>query len=332
MKKGPYASHRQQYKAAIGQLAEAPIVCVFGDCEFLVNRVKGQLEQRLAKQGYLVEAKAEQQAFKENWQDWLSARGLFQSQIAYSVAVKGDAKLKAALTAIKGPEDTANKVILACGQKSLAAGITKQLSRLGAVQISCKEPYANEASAVIGDLAKAEKLNLDQRAIAALASHLGPSPALVANELAKLALIFSGQPGPHSADAIAPHIGAIKEDQAFTLEKLLLNGKIAEAQLLVHQLLAKGDAPLMVLAILTGFFRKMHSLHLCAAHERAGVLSSLRVPPFAHRDYFSALPRYSEPLCGRLLARCQAADLTFKSSPADPAVVLSHVVLTAATG
>lgn len=323
----PYASHRMELKAALAALGDAPIIAVYGDSEFLVNKVGRDLEQRLTHKGYLIEAKAEQAAFKENWQDWFSERGLFQSKIAYSLRCKADNRLKAALGGITMPEAAANTLVLLTQQKSLPAGLTKELSRLKAVTVSCKEPYAKEAPALIADLAKAEQLHLDQRAVALLARHLGSSPALLAGEIAKLALIFAGDDqGSLSADAIAPHIGAIKEDQAFALEKLLLAGKYADAQVLVSQLLAKGDAPLMVLAILAQFFRKMLSLQLSPAPDRAGALSSLRVPPFAHRDYFSAMPRYPEALCGRALARCQNADLLFKSSKADSAVVLSEVI------
>lgn len=344
MRKGPYATHRLQYKSALTDLAKTPIICAVGDCEFLVNRVKGELEQRLAsKGGYLVEAYGDvasgaAKAYKSNWQDWFVERGLFQSQIAYSLNVKGDAKLKAALAAIQSvppsEEGGGNKLLLFCRQKSLPAGVTKELKRLKAVQIACKEPYDSEARAVITDMAKAEGLNLDGSATQALARHLGANPALIANELAKLALIFAGDSGPGvdttgralRADDVAVHIGAIKEDQAFTLESLLLAGNTAKAQLLMAQLLAKGDAPLMVLAIVTGFFRKLHSIHLSPAHERGEVLTSLRVPGFIHRDYFAAVRRYSEPLCGRALARCQAADQLFKSSPADPQLVLAGIL------
>lgn len=326
MRKGPYATYRLQFKDALSQLDTTPIVIGVGDCEFLVNRVKAELEQRLAKKGYLIEGKTEQQAYQQAWQEFFSERGLFQSQITYTVAVKADTKLKSALSGITSATDSANRLLLFCKQKSLSAGITKELKRLGGVQIACKDPYDSEAKAVITDLAKSAKLSLSQSAIDVIARHLGANPALISNELSKLSLIFADHSAELSADDVAPHIGAIKEDQAFTLESLLLQGKVAKAQLLLSQLLAKGDAPLMVLAIVTGFFRKLHSIHLCPAHDRAGVLSSLRVPPFIHRDYFAAINRYSEPICGRALAQCQAADQRFKSSPADPELVLSSIL------
>ncbi len=203
-------------------------------------------------------------------------------------------KLGAWLKDIKISAAIKNHIILEFGEK-IPAEITRQTARLHAVMLPCEEPTTPlECGKIVSTLAKREGITLQDDAIKLLLDSAGLDLGKLDNEIRKLALIFHDRKEPITAAEVAPVAGHLREDHVFELFGLLRNRQRARAQLLIDQLLDRGEKAIALVGILSRFARET------AARQPQRGLLGLRL--------------------------CADADIRLKSSPMPDALVLGRIV------
>ena len=229
--------------------------------------------------------------FKTLW----SQTSLFEPESLYFVRrCDKVTKLGAWLKEVKTPGSIKNRLVLEFGDK-VPAEILKQAARLSASTLPCEEPTsALEFGKIIATLAKREGLVLQDDAVKLLLDSMGLDLDRLDNELRKLSLIYHGRTEPLTAVDIAPVAGHLREDHVFELFGLLRNKQRAKSQLLIDQLLERGEKSIALVGILSRFARE-------------------------------AMPRQPERGL-RGLRLCADADIRLKSSPISDGLVLGRIV------
>ncbi|MFN8277698.1 MAG: DNA polymerase III subunit delta [Chitinophagales bacterium] len=169
----------------------------------------------------------------------------------------------------------------------------KEISKL-AVYFESKGVYENQVAPIVRDMAKSQKLKLDDEALQVLIENVGTDLGTLANELSKLKIAI-GDTRTITVSDIEGFTGLSREYNAFALNQPL--GTRQERQ--VHKVVQyyssnpKSAPMVLILGSLFGYFQKLYVL---ASHKGASerdAASLLGVAPFAVKDYFAAIGHYS---------------------------------------
>jgi DNA polymerase III delta subunit len=229
--------------------------------------------------------------FKTLW----SQTSLFEPESLYFVRRCDKlSKLGAWMKEVKTPGAIKNRLILEFGDK-VPAEVNRQAARLEAAILPCEEPSSVlEFSKIVATLAKREGLILQDDAVKLLLDSMGLDLGRLDNELRKLSLIYHGRTEPLTVADIASVAGHLREDHVFELFGLLRNKQRAKAQLLIDQLLERGEKSIALVGILSRFARE-------------------------------AIPRQTERGL-RGLTLCADADIRLKSSRISEGLLLGRIV------
>lgn len=266
------------------------LTLIHGPSEFLrmramasIKNIWGRLDP--SDPQHVEASTVDQVAFRGMW----AQVSLFEPEIVYVVRrCDKHTKLATWLKEIKTAESIRTHLILEFGEK-IPAEIQRQAQRLHATMIPCVEPTsAAECGKVVASLAKREGIVLAEDAIRLLTDAMGPDLAKLQNEIQKILLIHHGRKEPLRAVDIAGMVGSLREDHVFELFNVLRSRQGAKAQLLVEQLLDRGEKAIALTGILTRYARE-----LIAKNPKKGV-RGLRV--CAETDLLLKSSRVSEPL------------------------------------
>jgi DNA polymerase-3 subunit delta len=306
-------------------------LCIYGTSEFLLNHtvelVRRHAEDKLGLPITALEATTLDAA---GLASMLGQASLFEPATAYLVRrVEAAKSLGTLLKAAKG--STGNLVILVHKGEAPLAAVRTELERLGAAAIPCFDPYASDVPPLVRHMARARGLNLAHAAGEVLMESVGADLAKLDNELQKLALIFADRAGKGveiGPRDIAPHLGMLREDDAFQLDRLLLARQTAKAHALAGSLLSRGEKGLALLGILASHCRNaLRCIELMAKGVPATELpSALRLPPFIVKSYSQALRGADPKRYVRCLARIQECDVHLKTSGLSEDACLAYVI------
>lgn len=292
------------YISALKQIVSAKtttemprLIIIHGGSEFLRMRAMSAIKAAWSK----FSADSESQSMEGSSLDPLgfktlwSQTSLFEPESLYFVRrCDKVTKLGTWLKEIKIPGSIKNRLVLEFGDK-IPAEINKQGTRLEAIHLSCQEPTTPiEFGKIIATLAKREGLILQDDAVKLLLDSMGLDLGRLDNEIKKLALIYHGRGEPLTAAQVAPVVGHLREDHVFELFGLLRHKQRARSQLLLDQLLERGEKSIALVGILSRFARE-------------------------------AVPRQPERGL-RGLSLCADADIRLKSSPISDNLVLGRIV------
>jgi DNA polymerase-3 subunit delta len=313
--------------------AKAGFVCIYGTAEFLLNHTvelaRRYAETKLGLQVTAVEAGTLGPAVLR---DLLGQGSLFDPATAYVVRrCEASKSLGATLKTVSTAGNTSNLLILVHKGEAPAAAAKTELERLGAAVVPCFDPYPNEVPMLTRQLAKARGLNLGGSAADVLLETTGADLGRLDNELEKLALIFADRLAKGveiSAQELAPHLGLLREDDAFQLDRLLLARQLTKAQALAATLVRRGEKGLSLLAILASHSRNaLRCIELMRNGAGPGELASaMRLPLFIVKNYAQALRGADPRPYARCLARCQEADVFLKTSGLSDDLCLAYVL------
>lgn len=280
-------------------VADMPrLVIIHGSSEFLRMRAMTTIKAAWSKLSTAEDASQSMEGssldplgFKTLW----SQTSLFEPESLYFVRrCDKVSKLGAWLKEIKTSGSIRNRLILEFGDK-IPAEINKQGTRLEAVHLPCQEPTTIlEFGKIVLTLAKREGILLQDDAVKLLLDSMGLDLGRLDNEIKKLVLIYHGRSEPLTAAEVAPVVGHLREDHVFELFGLLRNKQRAKAQLLLDQLLERGEKSIALVGILSRFARE-------------------------------AVPRQTERGL-RGLGLCADADVRLKSSSISDGLVLGRIV------
>lgn len=205
----------------------------------------------------------------------------------------------------------------------------KKIDQL-AVTINCKKIYENQLPEFVQEYIKEKKISMDDRAVMALCEFVGNDLHRLANEIDKL--VISLQPGEGiSVERVMNQVGVSKEYNIFELQKAILTRDTLQANKIVNYFESntKKNPIIPVVAFLYSFFSKVLMATQASDKSDKGLVSELKVSPYAARDYTLALRQYQQQKIVDNIASLKEADLKLKgvnTGSADEGQIIRELV------
>ncbi|RAV97994.1 DNA polymerase III subunit delta [Pseudochryseolinea flava] len=190
--------------------------------------------------------------------------------------------------------------------------VGKKIDQL-AVTINSKKLYDNQLPEFVSEYVKDKKIPIEDRAIQAICEFVGNDLHRLANEIDKL--VISLQPGESiTADKVMNQVGVSKEYNIFELQKAIVTRDTLLATKIVNYFESntKKNPSIPVVAYLFSFFSKLLMASSATDKSEKGLVSELKVSPYAVRDYTSALRIYPMPKIMDNISSLREADLKLK--------------------
>jgi len=303
---------------------------VHGSCDYLVNRSSQALANNWQRHHKRETISIEGEKLdRDGYFELLQCEGLFESHSLYIVKrAERCGELAAWIKATNETNLGGNGLIINLHRPSVAAGLLKDLARLNARIIACHEPHTSQLIKFVQTLAKNNDISLSLDAVSLMITNLGEDLSQIDNEIKKLSLIFAGANQEITTDMIAPHLGLLREDDAFALDDLLSSKEFVRAHLLLDNLLERGQAPLAVLGILSRHCRNVLSVSTLKAQGQTPkqMATELKLPVPVVRKFLNITNQSSIERAKRALAACQQCDQSLKSSKIPADLVLSKII------
>lgn len=222
-------------------------------------------------------------------------------------------------------------VMLLCGSKPNLNAHPYRALKKEAVAVEFKALYDNQMPGWIAARAKRIGLRLDGAAASMLAQQVGTDMQTAAGELEKLRTYAGERTTITEADVLEAG-GHLREFNVFELQKAIGLGERERAARILDRMLAQasnriGEA-LMIVAMLTRYFRQLHRLALDGGRTQGPALAKvIGVSPFFLKEYQAALRRLGPEAVRRAFAALLSADFELKgASERDPSLILLLVL------
>jgi DNA polymerase-3 subunit delta len=188
----------------------------------------------------------------------------------------------------------------------------KKIDQL-AVCINGKKIYDNQLPEFVVEYARDKKINIDDRAVIALCEYVGNDLHRLANEMDKLA-ISAGANGIITAEQVMNGVGVSKEYNIFELQKAIINRDTLLANKIVNYFESntKKNPIIPVVAYLFSFFSKLLAASQATDKSDKGLVSALKISPYAAKDYVLALRQYPAEKIVNTIGFLKVADLKLK--------------------
>lgn len=207
--------------------------------------------------------------------------------------------------------------------------LAKLVERTG-LAVECKAPRESELPAWLVGLARSRhSLRLEADAARLLVELVGPEVGLLAGEVDKLAVYIHPRKSIGRED-VAKLVGAGRVEKIYTILDAATTGQGAEALADLDRLLASGEHPVGLLAMMSGSLLKVHHagqlrlarLDVKTACREAGI------PPFASEKVQRQHSHLGPARVARLPELLLKADLDLKGeTKLAPRVVLERLLL-----
>lgn len=181
-----------------------------------------------------------------------------------------------------------------------------------ATALSCKKMYDNQLPQFITEYAHERKINIDDRAVLALCEYVGNDLHRLTNEIDKLTIAARGN--SISLEHVMHGVGISKEYNVFELQKAIIRKDTLLANKIVNYFEAntRKNPVIPVVAFLYAFFSKLLAASQCADKSDKGLVSALKISPYAAKDYTYALREYPVDKIIYTISSLKQADLKLK--------------------
>lgn len=178
--------------------------------------------------------------------------------------------------------------------------------------LNCKKIYDNQLPEFVGEYAREKKITIDDRAVMALCEYVGNDLHRLANEIDKL--LIAAQGNNITVEQVMNGVGVSKEYNIFELQKALIRKDTLLANKIVNYFEAntRKNPVIPVVAFLFSFFSKLLAASQCTDKSEKGLVSALKISPYAAKDYLSALRQYPADKIIFTIASLKDADLKLK--------------------
>jgi DNA polymerase III delta subunit len=246
-----------------------------------------------------------------DWSILLGQTGLFSSSSLHVFRVSDLRKLPAMLKKISSAQAHASFCLMVT--KEELGKSADQIGPKGKI-VGCSPPAGAEMRGFIQALGNKHGLRLNLDAAEFVLSMLGEDYQLISNEVEKLGLILADLKGTEIGhQEIAPLLGFLRDDHAFKISDLLIEGKISEAELLVRSLLEKGESALALLGILARHIR-MIIYHTSAPGKNLSNDGTMRLPSWLRVKYEQLARKQSIRFSIRMNRMLQSIDASLKTN------------------
>jgi DNA polymerase-3 subunit delta len=201
------------------------------------------------------------------------------------------------------------------------------LKKTGTV-IEFKKIYENQLPAFVRELAGSLNMTLTAGGLKLFCKRVGTSLVEVRGELEKLAGYLGERDIADESD-VAAIVSDTRVESIFDLTDALGRGDRATALILLDRLLSEGQAPLMVLSMMTRHFRQMWKIRELAAQKvpQGELPRRVGVSPYFLKGLMQQAGRFDGRQYRQLFELFLATDLALKSSGGQPKMHLEKLVL-----
>ncbi len=191
-----------------------------------------------------------------------------------------------------------------------------------------KKIYENQLPAFVKDLAKSFNVTLTGEGLKLFCKRVGTNLVEVQGELEKL-LGYLGDRDIADEKDVAAIVSDTRIESIFDLTDALGEGDVSRAFHLLDRLLAEGQAPLMVLAMMTRHFRQMWKVHELAVQRvpQSEFPKRVGVSPYFLKGLMQQATRFDNRQYRLVFNQLLATDLALKSSGSEPRMHLEKLVL-----
>jgi DNA polymerase III subunit delta len=181
------------------------------------------------------------------------------------------------------------------------------------VCITGKKIYDNQLPEFVQEYAHDNKIRIDDQAVMALCEYVGNDLHRLANEIDKLA-IATASGGTITVDQVMNQVGVSKEYNIFELQKAIINRDVLLANKIVNffESNTKKNPIIPVVAYLFSFFSKLLAATQAPDKSDKGLVSALKISPYAAKDYVMALRQYPADRIMNTISYLRDTDLKLK--------------------
>jgi DNA polymerase III subunit delta len=188
----------------------------------------------------------------------------------------------------------------------------KKIDKL-AEAVTTKKMYDNQLPSFVDEYARDKKINIDDKAVQALCEYVGNDLNRMANEIDKLAISMT-KDEVVTVERVMNQVGVSREYNIFELQKAILQRDTFLANKIANYFDSntKKNPVIPVVAFLFSFFSKLLAASLAQDKSDKGLVSALKISPYAARDYSLALRYYPEEKIVKTISYLKEADLKLK--------------------
>jgi DNA polymerase III subunit delta len=181
------------------------------------------------------------------------------------------------------------------------------------VCITGKKLYDNQLPEFVQEYARDKQISIDDRAVMALCEYVGNDLHRLANEIDKLAIAL-GNNGVISVEQVMNQVGISKEYNIFELQRAIIHRDPLMANKIVNffESNTRKNPIIPVVAFLYSFFSKLLAASQVPDKSDKGLVSALKISPYAAKDYVLALRQYPTDRIINTISCLKEADLKLK--------------------
>lgn len=178
--------------------------------------------------------------------------------------------------------------------------------------LTCKKIYDNLLPEFVSEYAREKKISIEDAAVMALCEYVGNDLHRLANEIDKLTI--SSDAKSISLDQVMSQVGVSKEYNIFELQKAIIRKDPLLANKIVNFFEAntRKNPMIPVVAFLFSFFSKLLAASQASDKSDKGLISTLKINPYAAKDYSYALRQYQTEKIVQTISHLKEADLKLK--------------------
>lgn len=178
--------------------------------------------------------------------------------------------------------------------------------------LTCKKVYDNQLPEFVSEYAREKKIAIEDRAVMALCEYVGNDLHRLTNEIDKL--LIAAQGNSITLEQVMNGVGVSKEYNIFELQKAIIRKDTLLANKIVNYFEAntRKNPVIPVVAFLYAFFSKLLAASQLTDRSEKGLVSHLKISPYAAKDYLSALRQYPADKIIHTISSLKDADLKLK--------------------
>jgi DNA polymerase-3 subunit delta len=181
------------------------------------------------------------------------------------------------------------------------------------VCLSAKKLYDNQLPVFVAEYCDDKKIKIDDRAVMAICEYVGNDLCRIANEIDKLAIAI-GSNGSITQEHVMNQVGVSKEYNIFELQKAIIQRDTLLANKIVNffDSNTRKNPIIPVVAYLFSFFSKLLAATQTVDKSDKGLVSALKISPYAAKDYSLALRQFPPDKIINTISYLKDADLKLK--------------------
>ncbi|MCI0751842.1 MAG: DNA polymerase III subunit delta, partial [Flammeovirgaceae bacterium] len=175
--------------------------------------------------------------------------------------------------------------------------------------VTTRKPYDNQLPDFVREYASGKKISIEDRAVQSLCEFVGNDLSRLTNEFDKLCInLKDGE--PITADRVMSQVGISKEYNIFELQRAIVHRDTLLATKIVNyfESNSRRNPIIPVVAFLYSFFTKLLIATTAQDKSDKGLLSALKISPYAVKDYTLALRHYNQQKVTENISYLKEAD------------------------